>query len=292
MKLITLIPFKNECAMLPTAISSVKTISDEIIAINDNSNDGSDILAKNLGVKVYNNNDLIDYGWPELNIRKKLLNLGRDHNGTHFICLDADEAISSNFKNNLDILSILKPGDKLLFQWLAMWKSFFEYKNDSSIWSNNFKDFLFYDNGKLDFPNIWMHTPRTPGENRIDNNYKISIDKGAVLHFQFSNWECFQIKQCWYRCSELIMNNGNNINSINEKYKITLEDKNTKLSKLDHNLFYDIILPNDDEIRVQSNWRLEQIKNWFIKYGINFFNKLDIWHVDQIKNLKLEFENA
>jgi glycosyltransferase involved in cell wall biosynthesis len=289
MKIITLIPFKNEAAFLQTSISSVKPFSDEIIVIDDNSTDESCEIAKKLGAFVYNNNDLIDYGWSELSIRRKLLNLGREHGGTHFVCLDADEAISSNFKNNLKIIESLKPGEKILMQWLAMWKSLYDFRDDSSVWSNNFKDFIFFDDGKVDFPDVWMHTQRTPG---VDcGHYKIPQNIGAVLHFQFSHWDYFQIKQSWYRCSELIKFNGNDKYSINVKYKITLDDNNFFVNKVKESLISEIIFPELDEIYKQSNWRLIQIESWFRKYGINFFDGIDIWHVKEIIEIKNKIQN-
>lgn len=286
MKIITLIPFKNEQAFIKTSIQSVKLFSDEIICIDDNSSDNSSNIAKELGAKVYLNSDLIEYGWSELSIRRNLLKLGREHNGTHFICLDADEAITSNFYKNINTLESLKPGNRLVMQWLAMWKSVDFFKNDHTVWSNNFKDFIFCDDGKVDFPEIWMHTPRTPGTNWP--TMTLNPNLGAVMHFQFSNWDAFQIKQCWYRCSELIKNNGSGSDAINNKYKITLDDQNSITSKLGNDFFSDLDLPNLDEIYKQTAWRLEQIKNWFNKYGANYFLNLDIWHVDEIKKLKYE----
>jgi glycosyltransferase involved in cell wall biosynthesis len=285
MKIITLIPFKNEKYLLPTAISSVKDISDEIIVINDNSTDGSDKIAEEMGAKVYNNKDLIDYGWSELSIRKNLLNLGREHGGTHFICLDADEALSSNFKNNLDIMNTLKPSQKLGMQWLAMWKTTKQYRDDYSVWSNNYKDFIFYDDGRIDFPDVWMHTPRTPGDNNHNTYIKIPKEIGGILHYQFSNWSAFQIKQSWYRCSELIKFNGGNYHEINNKYRITLDDNNVRLSNLDESFYNGFIIPNIENIYKQTEWRLIQIKEWFEKYGVDYFKDLEIWHVDEIKNL-------
>ena len=43
-------------------------------------------------------------------------------------------------------------------QWIALWKSYTRYKNDNSVWSNNYKDFIFHDDGKTKYPNVWMHT--------------------------------------------------------------------------------------------------------------------------------------
>lgn len=286
MKLITLIPFKNESAFIKTAIESVKQFSDEVICIDDNSSDNSPLIAKNLGAKVYLNNDLVNYGWSELNIRKNLLKLGREHGGTHFLCLDADEAITSNLQKHISIIENLKPKNRICLQWLAMWKSATNYKNDHSVWSNNFKDFIFCDDGKIDFPDIWMHTPRTPGTDW--QTITLPLEVGAVMHFQFVDWNAFQIKQCWYRCSELIKNGGNNSSSINEKYSITLDDKNSKLDKLNESYYSGFALPNCKEVYQQTLWRLDQIKNWFKLYGLDFFSKLDIWHVKEINELKYE----
>jgi hypothetical protein len=170
-------------------------------------------------------------------------------------------------------------------QWLAMWKTTTQYRDDHSVWSNNYKDFIFYDDGKVDFPDVWMHTPRTPGDNNSNTNIIISKEIGSVLHYQFSNWSAFQIKQSWYRCSELIKFNGGNYHEINNKYKITLDDNNVSLTNLDVSFYNGFIVPNIDSIYKQTEWRLKQIKEWFEKYGSEYFKNLDIWHVEEIKNL-------
>lgn len=33
---------------------------------------------------------------------------------------------------------------------------------------------------------------------------------------------------------------------------------------------------------VQSNWHLNEIKNFFTKYGIGFFEDLQIWHIPEL----------
>ena len=46
MKVIALLPFKNEEHLLPTYLSNVQPVCDEIIAIDDNSTDNSYKLIK------------------------------------------------------------------------------------------------------------------------------------------------------------------------------------------------------------------------------------------------------
>lgn len=303
MKIITLMPFRNEEHFLKTSIPSAYEISDEIICINDKSNDKSKKVAKELGAIVYDNSKDNELGSIENEVRNSLLNLGRDHKGTHFIFLDADEALSSNLKDNIQTISDLQPGQSLELLWLAMWKSLTRFKNDKSVWANNFKDFIYCDDINLKFENkifknlnyksydvAWpTHPARTPSQNKI----RFGINTGAILHYQFSNWEAFQLKQCWYRCSELIQNNGTNHTEINNKYKITLEEDNLKTNffnqfktkKVPIFLYEDIILPDLNEIYNQYLWRLEQIQNWFNLFGKEYFKDLDIWHVDSINNI-------
>ena len=102
----------------------------------------------------------------------------------------------------------MKPGDKIAMQWLALWGNYTKYRHDATVWSNNWKDFVVADEPSLSY-NAGQHmhlgrTPSAPNEvgdmkwNRIGNNH------GAVMHFQFSAYNNFQLKQCWLRCSELI----------------------------------------------------------------------------------------
>jgi glycosyltransferase involved in cell wall biosynthesis len=303
MKFITLMPFRNEEHFLKTSIPSVFEISDEIICINDKSDDSSGDIALKLGATVYENTKNNEFGSIENEVRNSLLNLGRDHKGTHFLFLDADEAISSNFKDNFSIIKSLNKGESLELMWLAMWKSVYKYKDDNSVWSSNYKDFIYRDDEKHTFKNktfknknykkydiAWpTHPERTPAKKKV----RVKMEHGAVLHYQFSNWEAFQLKQCWYRCSELIQSDGQNHDIINNKYKITLENNNAlykiknlySTKKLPIDFYKDINIPDLDEVYFQSSWRLSQIKEWFLEFGKDYFLKLDIWHLDSINNL-------
>src|SRR6056297_1917817 len=137
MKIIALLPVKNEAWILPTFISSVKNVADEIIAIDDFSTDDSAEILRGVGATVVTNPYPAKKGWAEYKIRQKLLDLGREHGGTHFICIDADEALTANFaETGLPHLKAMQPGDKLSLQWLALWKSPLVYRDDTSIWSN------------------------------------------------------------------------------------------------------------------------------------------------------------
>jgi hypothetical protein len=300
LKLITLIPFQNEEHSLPITINSVKDFSDEIICIYDNSNEETVNSAKINGAKVFEFFPDKLHNLAEVEIRRRLLELGREHDGTHFLFIDADEAVSLNFKNNLDFVFSLNKGERLEMHWVALWKSYYRYKNDKSVWSNNYKDFIFRDDKKADFPNRVPHTPRTPTEGW--KSIRLNKDKGNILHFQFANWEAFQLKQSFYRCRDLIFYNGDRVQEINDRYSITL-DPNKFSSKILSNIFeakstskvkknwMDLnSLPENSVFFEQSAWRLDQINVWFEQYGVDFFKDLEIWHVNKIKELAINFK--
>ena len=47
-----------------------------------------------------------------------------------------------NLKNNIDKIANLNKGEKLRMHWVALWKRYDRYKNDKTVWSNNYKDFI------------------------------------------------------------------------------------------------------------------------------------------------------
>jgi len=283
MKIIALLPVRNEAWVLPTFLSSVKPLCDEIIAINNGSTDSSrEILQKN-NVIIKDIPSPKGKPFAMSTLRQELLNLGRERGGTHFIWLDADEAFTYPFiKNGREIISKLVPGQKIILHWLALWDSINEYRDDDSVWSNNYKDFIVCDDKKSNFEYKFLSEARTNGKN--ENYIKLPTNEGAVLHYQFSAWEHFQMKQAWYRCSELIKN-PNNAQNINITYSITLKDNDIKTKNIPREWLNTISVPNINNLSISQHYT--EIINWFDDYGINFFEPLEIWH---IKKLKDEFK--
>jgi hypothetical protein len=287
MKIIALLPFRNEEKFIPSFVSTVTKIADEIIAIDDQSTDKSAQLLREAGATVYAGDMKEVAGWAEYGIRQKLLELGRQAGGTHFVILDADETFTGNFiSHGRKIIEKLEPGQRIQMQWLAMWKSVDHYKEDETVWSNNYKDFIFCDDGKMQYPEIWMHTPRTPGPFASKENSLILNPKyGAIMHFQFSDWDNFQVKQCWLRCSELIKGKGTP-EQLNQKYGITL-DQDSRVTAVPETWKTGVVFPNISyQEDVTKTWRFEQMKEWFEKYGCEHFSKLQIWHQPQIAKLR------
>ena len=275
MKIIALMPVKNEAWILDYSLTCLKPFVDEIIVIEDGSTDETRNILLRHKVKIINK-QFKGYG----NLRKELLNAGRENKGTHFVFLDADEVFTADLlKDFRNILKKMRPGQKLLFNWLAMWKSPFVFRDDNSVWSNNYKDFVFCDDDISDFEDIYIHEPRTPGKNKKSNTLKLK-EYGGVMHYQFVSWKRFQLKQAWYRCSELIKFPRTEA-SINQKFSITLGNEKMKCSPIPTKWLHSINIPKGIE-EVTNNWYFNEIKKFFKKYEVNRFEKLNIWHIEEL----------
>jgi glycosyltransferase involved in cell wall biosynthesis len=283
MKVIALMPVKNEAWILDYTLTCLKDFVDEIIVLEDGSTDSTkDILLKHPVTVI--NTPFNGFG----SMRKELLRAGREHGGTHFVWLDADEVFTADLREDFrDLLKSMELGQKIQLRWLAMWKSPFVFRDDESVWSNNFKDFIFCDDGVSNFDETWIHEARTPGENKQSNTIKIET-YGGVMHYQFVPWQRFQLKQAWYRCSELIKY-PNTEGAINGTYSITLDDPTARCSPVRTNWLYDRGIPRNIE-DLTSNWHQDSINAYFDTYGAKYFENLDIWHIKLLRDEFFERE--
>ena len=283
MKIIGLMIVKNEGWILETTLPQINKYCDEILAIMGDSSDNTLAILKKYDVSVLQQTESDNYSaW-----RQKLLEWGRSRGGTHFICIDADEAFTNNFFVNFrQTFSLLKPGQKLVMDWLCLWKNPYKLRTDNSVWSNNDHDFVFCDDGVSRYGSIRLHEPRTPGLNTKENTVRINRENGAVLHFQFVPFERFQMKQAYQRCREYVLKTVD-IWSINQKYSITLDDPNATCIDMPSEWIQNFV--NLSKLSdIGPDWYYPAICNYFSQYGVKYFEPLDIWHIPQLRNIFIQ----
>jgi glycosyltransferase involved in cell wall biosynthesis len=285
MKVIALLPVKNEAWILSAYLSSILPVVDEIVTVDDGSSDRTSALIEAAGGHVVpaRAGDDWDGHWGA--IRDDLLRIGREHGGTHFVCLDADEALTAPARDHLrEALRSLAPGEKLAMQWLALWKDPLAYRDDDSVWSDNVKEFAFADAEGYAFEGQWPHRHgRTPGPNDPRLWKRLPPNHAAVLHFQFVPWTRFQVKQAWYRCAELIRA-PNSAYEINRVYAPTLDDGRARTRPVPRSWVAGVDIP--EGIRsLGATWHWDEILRWFDEHGIEFFEPLQIWHVQSLRQI-------
>lgn len=281
MKIIALLPVKNEAWVLPSYLSSISKIADKIIALDDSSTDDSKRILDEAGATVLlydsSKEEIVNMGKR----RQTLLEAGRKAGGTHFIWLDADETFSSSFVEQArkEILQ-LTPGQKLSLRWVHAWKDTTHYINDSqSAFGYIWKDFIVCDDSSQSFEEKFLSEARTPGSH--DLLREIPEATGIVIHWQFSNWEAVQMKQALYRCTELV-EGTRSARRINNTYSRTLDTKNLQIKILPTSWIEKIAIPSSE---ISSSHHREKIFCYFREYGLVFFEPLQIWHIPELREL-------
>lgn len=214
----------------------------------------------------------------EFDVRSALLQEGRRRGGTHFLVLDADEALTPQAGEYLrGNLAAMKPGSRMLMQWIICWKSTRRYRIGRSIWNLPYKDFAFRDSPLADYSlGTGIHLPRTPATPGA-NDLRVPSAHGGVLHFQFAFWESTQVKQAWYQCIEYLQGEKS-ARQVNRMYMISKEDAHAKVAPLPQEW-----LPKFMPSAPGKDWRSAEVYQWFDEYGIEYFEPLDIWGVAEFK---------
>lgn len=281
MKIIALLPVKNEAWVLPTYLSSVSRIAEEIIALDDSSIDSSVQILKEGGATVIRYDSNHERVVNMSARRQKLLDAGREAGGTHFIWLDADETFSEDFVAVArDKMTSLKAGEKMSLRWVNTWGNADRFINDkTSPFGYIWKDFIYCDDGKTNFEDKFLSESRTPGASTTP--IAVEDTNGVVIHWQFARWITTQYKQAYYRCLELV-EGSRNARRINNTYSITLNKERYSTTTLPEKWISSKERPVITENTV---FFLEQITKLFDTYGVEYFEALEIWHLPPLKEL-------
>lgn len=277
-KVICLMPVKNEVDILPITLEIISRYCDIIIIADQISTDGSrDIYRKFPKIRVIDNKR----EGHSNQVRWDLLKAAREYDGNNLlICLDADEYIPTDIFNNFINKHDFKIGESFEFPWIQLWKSI-RYFNNTTVWHKNYQRIAWIDDRKTKYEDVIIindHVSRVP-QGFSENSTR--VDDIPIIHLQWLSWEKTQFKQVLYRCTELIKKPKDFI-SINSKYSHSLDFENRKLSKTPKKWIEDSISLNSIE-KLKPSWHRQEIYNLFNKYGILFFEPLQIWHIPELE---------
>jgi glycosyltransferase involved in cell wall biosynthesis len=284
MKLIATIPVRNEDWILERNLQTLSHFCDVIIVADQQSTDMTRQICRRYDkvVIIPNTSPLLDV---ELSgSRQLMLNAARDHDGKNIVlAVDADEIVTATVLGSAawqNALDALQPGRSLLLQWITLWRDPGRYRNDASVWSNNWKQFVFRDDRQTDFSRFQMHGPRMP---LPFTQEAVRLDEVKVLHYQFVTWHRMLSKQRYYRVLERITSLDKSAVEINDVYVITRDERNMVLQ----NVPAEWVAPWQERgidlehfAEAPLYWYDVEVLRSFKQYGVQCFAALDIWDVD------------
>ena len=274
---IGLMPVKDEVDILPITLPILSRFCDHIIIADQMSSDGSREVYKQFPKVQVIDNKRIGHSNQ---VRWELLAAAREFDGNNLlIALDADEYIPPKLFEQFVNTHNFAIGQSYRFPWIQMWKSVREY-NVGGIWKNNYQRIAWVDDRSTKYDEqvvINDHVARVPS-GFLKNC--IRVDEVPIIHLQWVSWRKVQLKQAWYRCAELIKT-PERVNEINYAYSHSLENKKTKLRLAERAWTEEIEGLNVVET-FPPTWHQKAIYEFFDIHGIEFFEPLQIWHIDEL----------
>jgi glycosyltransferase involved in cell wall biosynthesis len=270
-KVICVTPVKNEAWILDRFLQCASTWADHIIIADQGSTDGSLEIIRRYPKVMPVDAPCEDFNMGKM--RQSILATARTIPGPRIIiALDADEALSANWKESAEWNSIknAKPGTVLRFQWANL------MPDGESVWipeTNILMGFVDDDSSYEEMP---IDEPRVPC---TATSPSLIMKDIRVLHYQYTDWARMQSKQRWYQAWELL-------NSDRRPFKIFRQYRHMydvhQVPRPQHWFAgyeaqgIDMSSVNQDGI---YRWDRELL-DLFTTHGLQPFRKLDIWHRD------------
>lgn len=228
-KLVALVPVRDEAHLVESCLRALAGLVHATVVLDDCSTDGSGDRARALAVKykvervarspncpVDRPSEALPYWGSEAAHRGYLLEVGRSVGGTHFLAIDADEAIVAEggggdaMRQLRESMIEMKPGDLFAMEYRTMYGSMDTFRSDKI----DMKAVAFADQEGAAFlrsaKDDRLHTPRIPHFPRPGEAWELkTAEEGhppqvAVLHFGFSHLANARMKNVIYNFFDVV----------------------------------------------------------------------------------------
>jgi predicted O-methyltransferase YrrM len=277
-KVIALLPFRNEAPFLRVYLTGVLPVVDQVVALDDGSTDDGPQILRDAGAEVVAGHSMDPRVQSFGGRRQMLLERGRDLGGTHFVCVDADETLTPHSRASVAAaLESLKMGQTLGLKQVNLWRSSAQFRDD---WGYRRPlECMFRDDGAMRYELRRLHESRVPEVSRA-HRHRLAPDDGAILHLQFVAWRRAQAKQAWYRCTELV--DGATSSEVNARYFYTDDSPGMRLRVTPGRWLSG--LENIEALtQVEPSWHLDAVLDLFNVHGVERFEPLRIWDVPELR---------
>jgi hypothetical protein len=282
MKIIAMMPTRNEAWVIGSSLACLSEFCDVILVSDRRSDDGTRDICRRFPKVV-----VIEPA-AESRIREQrwqLLDAARGYDGFNLLWSnDADELLSPRLmKSFLERRrNHLAPGTVIEPRFYTLWNSPARYRGDLTHYRPYWARLGFVDDRRADYDRSLsapLHEPRIPAPEATP---AIQADDLPVLHLQWMIPNRNQLKQAWYRCREWL-DDGKSAADINGFYSVTFQAPRARTVPVPPEWVADIVFP-DGEGDLEGSWHEREILAWFDQYGIERFEPLEIWHIDVLRD--------
>jgi glycosyltransferase involved in cell wall biosynthesis len=284
MKLIALMPARNEAWTIGLSLRAALRWCDEAVVLNHASTDETPAILAEIAAEHPGRVEILtesDGTWREMSHRQRLLDAAHARGATHCAIVDADEVLTGNLLAHVrPAIERLPAGVYLRTRMLAMWRGTTVYRDDRSIWSNR-------DDLALAFPltdgiswhdnNGYDHHHREPYGVRPGG--RMLMEPGGVMHLQFASWRRLVAKHCIYKMVERIRWPEKSVTHIDSLYSQALDEDRLVTRTAPAGWwkpYADII----GHLRLDHvPWQEAECRRLWAEYGAEYFAGLNLYGV-------------
>lgn len=282
MKIIALLPVKNEAWVIEHTLASLSGFCDVILLNDQQSTDRTKEIAAGFPKAVW-----IESSESHIceQARWQLWDVARDYDGTNLLwCTDADELVSPRLARRfLDAHRAQLVGGAVIdCLYCHFWNSPARYRTGlGGAYAPHLKPVAIVDDRRVDYDRsraLPLHEERVP---ITAGAPRLHAEEVPVMHLQWLLPNRSQARQAWYRCREW-MQGEKTAAVINEIYARTLPQVYVRTAPIPPAWLDDVTLPGT-AIDAEPSWQVAEVLRWFDERGITFFEPLEIWHVPALR---------
>ena len=290
MRLVGLMPVRNEDWVLEASIAAALLWCDDLVillhACDDDSEDIAHAARDATGrVHVYYNTDPV---WQEMHHREALLRLGRSHGGTHFALVDADEILTANAVLGIRAeVCQLMAGECLDVPMIPVWGGLDAQRADHCVWTRSWLTVAFRDCPALSWQPLhdgYQHHHRSPFASLPTARRPVAgtlqrrggISTGGVMHLQFADRARLRAKHALYKMQEVLRwPDRESVEDVDAKYNQALNEEGLVLKPVPPE-WWSGHKKNLIRIGVEP-WQRAECRKLLSKWGPERFQGLTLW---------------
>ena len=282
MKVIALLPVKNEAWVLEHTLECLSGFCDVILVGDQRSEDRSREIGRQFPKVVW-----IESSESQISTvaRWRLWDVARQYDGTNLLwCTDADELVSPRLAGQFLEQQQARPtaGSVIECLYCHLWGGPTRYRTGLGNYAPYWKPVAIVDDRRVNYDRSRaqsIHEERVPVG---PGSPRVRADNVPVLHLQWLLPNHSQMRQAWYRCHEW-MHDAPSAAAINDSYSATLPTWYVQTAPVPHDWLDGVTLP-DTAIDAAPSWAEADILGWFNQRGVEFFEPLEIWHIARLQD--------
>lgn len=297
-KLVALLVVRNESWILGYSLRVALSWCDELVILDHGSTDATPKIIKSAQDEYPGRvhcEVIEDPKWNEMIHRQRSLAVGREHGGTHFAIIDADEILCAHLLNvtRQQVLA-LEPHQLYSLPLVPMWRSMQQFRDDQSIWCSAQLSLAFSDGPGVTWtpnPDGYQFHKRVPDRihksrsrprretirelHRTVQSTQAQLT-GGVLHCQWADWRRMQAKHLLYQMRETVYHPGRKTAAeLSKTYSMASDESDIQLSAAPPIWTAPYERWSDHLNLRQEPWQLQECRELLAQHGRDIFAGLN-----------------